>query len=395
MTYRDLSSTVKSFLFDNPFFGHILMGLKKTITTKVPTAAVTIDPEAFNVDLLINPDYFKSLSPAERQGIVHHETLHVAFGHLQVHSTYANAETANIAMDMEINQYIPENQINEKWIMYNRAPFLDLQLPPKKGSKFYYAAIEEEKKNNPDFKDAMDAMTGEGKGEHDWNNYKDLTTQQKKLFDNQQKHILKEAYKESDSKTRGNLPGGLSREIEKLFEKKPEVFNWKGWFRKFLGTVLDITRKKTHKRESKRFIGLPGLRTKRKQMIFVSVDTSGSMGNKEIADVFEQINYIYKAGAVIDVVTWDTVIHDDFRYTGKPPKNIHGGGGSDIDMVIRRYNEKRRDYTAAIHLTDGYISCTEKLLGTHLFVITENGTKFDPGSKCRMFQIGKTPKKDN
>lgn len=295
-------------------------------------------------------------------------------------------------MDMEINQFIPAKQVSDDWIHYDKGLFKELQLPPKKGSRFYYDAIENQMKQDQDFADAINQMSGGAPGGTDhgkWVDYEDLTKQQQKMFDNQSNHTLKEAYNDTDQKSRGNLPGGLARDIEKLFEKKPEVFNWKAWFRNFMGNVLDIHRKKTHKRESKRFAGLPGLRTKKKIKLFVSVDTSGSMGNKEIADVFEQINYIYNAGAVIRVVTWDTVIHDDFIYTGKAPKNIHGGGGSDIDMVIKRYNQDRKDYTAAIHLTDGYISCTERLTGTHLFVITANGTKFDPGSPCKMMQIPK------
>ena len=393
MTYRDLSSTIKSFIFESPFFGFILMKLKKTITTKVPTACVAIEPLSFNIDLLINPDYWMKLDKFQRKGLVHHETLHVAFGHLQTLNTYGNPKIANIAMDMEINQYIPKENTHEEWIFHDKEPFKHLNLPEKKGAKFYYEAIEEEMKNDPQFKQTIDELE-EGTDHGNWINYDDLTKNQQKMFDNQQKHILKEAYKESDQKTRGNLPGGLSREIEKLFEKKPEVFNWKSWFRKFLGTVLEINRKKTFKRESKRFAGLPGLRTKKKIKLFVSVDTSGSMGQKEIADVFEQINYIWKAGAEVRVVTWDTTIHDDFIYNGKPPKAVHGGGGSCIDMVIQRYNEEKRDYTAAIHLTDGYISCNEKLFGRHLFIITEKGTKFDPGSPCRMFQINGTSNED-
>jgi predicted metal-dependent peptidase len=390
MTYRDLSSTVKNFMFDSPFFGHVLMKMKKTITDKVPTAAVAIDPESFNVDLLINPEYWTKLTPEQRMGLVHHETLHVAFGHLQVASTYKDQKIANIAMDMEINQYIPKTNVSDEWIHHDKAPFDHLNLPSKKGSKFYYEVIEEESKKNPAFKQMLAGMSN-GTDHGQWVNYEDLSSQQQKMFDSQQKHTLKEAYKDSDQKSRGSLPGGLQRDIEKLFEKKKEVFDWKSWFRKFLGTVLDIARKKTFKRESKRFAGLPGLRTKRKICLFVSVDTSGSMGQGEIADVFEQINYIWKAGAVIRVVTWDTQIHDDFIYDGKPPKKIHGGGGSCIDPVIKLYNQQKRDYTAAIHLTDGHISCNEKLLGLHLFVITSNGTKFDPGSKCRMFQIPKAP----
>jgi predicted metal-dependent peptidase len=392
MTYRDISSTVKSFIFDQPFFGHLLMKMKKTITEEIPTAAVSIDPATFNVNLLISPKYWEELTPEQRQGLLHHETLHVAFGHLQVASTYSDQKVANIAMDMEINQYIPKANTSDKWVFHDKGIFEKLAFPPKKGSKFYYQSIIDEMRQDEDFRQAVNQMTGGGTDHGQWVEYDDLTKQQQKMFDNQQKHNNKEAYKDTDSKSQGNLPGGLARDIAKLFEKKPEVFNWKSWFRNFMGNVLDIHRKKTHKRESKRFAGLPGLRTKKKIKLFVSVDTSGSMGDKSIADVFEQINYIWKAGAVVRVVTWDTQIHDDFIYDGKPPKALHGGGGSSIDEVIRRYNKDRKDYTAAIHLTDGYISCTEKLTGTHLFVITADGQKFDPGSPCKMMQIPKDAK---
>jgi len=367
------------------------MKMKKSINEVVPTAAVSIDPHTFNVDLMVNPKYWATLDKLQRQGLIHHETLHVAFGHLEMLGTYPDKELANIAMDLEINQYIPKAHTSDKWLFIDAGDFKDLNMAPKKGAKFYYEAIENEMKNNKDFLKKMNQLKGGGGGTNHtkWVKFEDLSKQQQKMFKNQQKHILKESYKESDVKSQGNLPGGLQRRIEKMFEKKPEVFNWKAWFRKFLGTILELNRKKTFKRESKRFAGLPGLRTKKKVSIFVSVDTSGSMGQREIADVFEQINYIYKAGAHIRVVTWDTCIHDDFIYDGKAPKHVNGGGGSDIDDVIKLYNKSRRDYTAAIHLTDGWISCTEPLLGRHLFVITANGQKFDPGSPCMMMQIPK------
>lgn len=396
MKFTELTKQVKNFMFDYPFFGHLLMKMRKTITKEIDTAAVAIDPDTYNVDLLVNPDYWNTLTKDQQKGILHHETMHVAFGHLQVMDRFPNRELANIGMDLEINQYIPKENLHDAWLMIDKDPFVDLKLPPKKGSKFYYDAIQSEMENNKQFKKEMQSMMSQpGSTDHGkWKKYEDLTSQQKKMFDNQQDHNLKETFKDSGEKTMGNLPGGLSRRLEELFKKKPEVFNWKQWFRKFMGTMLDIQRKKTYKRPSKRFPDMPGLKTKKKVKLFVSVDTSGSMGDKEIADVFEQIDYIYKAGAEIFVCTWDTVIHDRFMYSGKAPKNIHGGGGSDISMVIKEFNKHRKDYVAAIHLTDGYISNREKLVGKHLFVITADGTKFNPNpdsgkSGYMMFQIPK------
>ena len=395
LKFTELTKQVKNLLFEQPFFGHLLMKLKKEISDKVPTAAVAIDKDTFNVTLIVNPEYWNTLTSPQQLGILHHEILHVAFGHLQVMSRFPNRELANIGMDLEINQYIPKNQLHKDWLHLDQSPFKELNLPPKKGSKFYYDALEEEMEKNEEFKKQMQSMMSQGGGtDHSpWEEYEDMTSQQKKMFDNQQDHNIKETYKDSGEKSMGNLPGGLARRLEKLFEKKPEVFNWKQWFRKFMGTIIDVQRKKTYKRPSKRYPDMPGLKTKKRIKLFVSVDTSGSMGNKEIADVFEQIDHIYKAGAEIFVVTWDTVIHDRFMYTGKPPEAVNGGGGSNIGIAIKEYDKNRKDYTAAIHLTDGWVSNDVPLLGRHLFIITSEGQKFDPGGPHRMFQIPKDAKK--
>ena len=391
MNFTELAKTVKLLMFDYPFYGHLLMKMRKTMSADVPTAGVAIDKESFGVDLLINPEFWDGLTKEQKRGILHHEVLHVAFGHLQLASKFPDKNLANIAMDMDINQYITKTDLPAGVIHFDEEPFKELQLPPKKGSKFYYDAISSEMQKDPKFQQKIQQMIADemGKGSHKkWTKYDDLSSAQKKIFDNAQNHDLKEAYKEAGGeKIKGSLPGGLQRKLEELFEKKEEVFDWKAWFRKFMGTIMDIQRKKTPKRDSKRFNGLPGLKTKKKIKLFVSVDTSGSMDMKSIADVFEQIHYIWKAGAVIDVTTWDTVIHDRFEYAGKPPKHINGGGGSDISMVINEFNAKRKDYVAAIHLTDGYISNSAPLFGRHLFIITANGTEFNPNGQCKMFKI--------
>ena len=390
MKFTELTKQVKNFMFDYPFYGHLLMKMRKSITDKVETAAVAIDKDTFNVNLLVNPEYWKQLSSDHQLGLLHHETLHVAFGHLQVASRFPNRELANIAMDLEINQFIPKQQVHESWMRLDSPMFKDLKLAPKKGSKFYYDVLEEEMEKNEDFKQAMKQVMGNQGSDHStWKDYEDLSSQQKKMFDNQQDHNIKESFKDSGEKNMGSLPGGLARRLEKLFEKKPEVFNWKHWLRKFMGTMLDIQRKKTYKRPSKRYPGMPGMKTKKKVKLFVSVDTSGSMSNKEIVDVFEQIDYIYKAGAEIYVVTWDTEIHDKFMYAGKPPEAVNGGGGSNIGIAIKEYDKNRKDYVAAIHLTDGYVHNDVPLKGKHLFIITSDGQRFDPGGPHMMFQIPK------
>lgn len=397
MNFKELSKVVKDFMFDWPFYGHILMKMRRTITTDVERAAVSIDRDFLGVNLLINPDFWPTMTRKEQKAILHHEVLHIAFGHLQLGKRFPDQQLANIAMDLEINQFVDD--LPDWTLSIDRTPFKEKSFAPKKGSKFYYDALSNEMQKDPEFKQQLQQMMQQGGGsDHSkWTQYDDLSTAEQKMFDSQQEHDLKEAVNDTGGpKSIGNLPGGLQRKLDDLFKEKPEVFNWKAWFRKYMGTILDIQRKKTPKRESKRFTGLPGLRTKKKIKIFVSIDVSGSVSMSELADVFEQIHHIWKAGAVIDCITWDTVIHDRFTYDGKLPKFVSGGGGSYIGIAIKEFNDKRKDYTAAIHFTDGHVYNDSPLVGRQLFIITSDGTiDWDPtggtqGVKAyKMIQIPK------
>lgn len=394
MTIKELGRVIRGFTLNHPFFGHLIMKLQKVIAYDdkvIPTAAVSIDPNTLSMFLTINEKFWDALPQNHKEGILHHEILHIAFQHLEMMETYPDMKTANVAMDLEINQYVGKQNLPKGTLHIDEGPYKELNLPKSKGSKFYYDALmSEQKKGNQKIKQAIQ----NGPGNHNWQQMNKMTSQQKKLFKNQQKHILKEAVNDAGGpKSMGNLPGGLSRDLAKLFENKPEVFNWKAFFRRYMGTIIDITRKKTHKRNSKRFDDSPGLRTKRKQRVFVSVDVSGSMGMKEVAEGFEQLHYIWKAGAHIDVVTWDSAIQEQFVYSGKPPTKVTGGGGSDIGLPIKEFNKHKRDYTFAVHFTDGYVMNSEPLYGRHLFIITSSGSKFEPGQgNWTMIQIPKTVK---
>jgi len=395
MTIQELGRVIRGFTLKNPFFGHLIMKLQKNILyddKKITTAAVSIDPNTLSMFLEFNNDFWDALPAIQKEGVLHHEILHVAFQHLEMLENYPDMKTANVAMDMEINQLVGKANLPVGGVFIDESPYKELNLPTNKGTKFYYdVLIEEQKKGN---KPVTQAVQQGGPGNHQWEQMSKMTSQQKKLFKNQQKHVLKEAVLDTGGpKNMGHLPAGLARELEKLFEKSPEVFNWKSFFRRYMGTMIDLSRKKTHKRNSKRFEGSPGLRTKRKQRVFVSVDTSGSMSMKEVAEGFAQIDYIHKAGAHIDVITWDGKIHDRFVYNGKPPDKVSGGGGSNIGIAIKEFNERKRDYTFAVHFTDGYVHNDEPLYGKHLFIITSEGSKFDPGpGNSTMIQIPKMTK---
>ncbi len=96
-----LSKISKTILFKEPFYGLFLIGLKKNFTDEIPTAAV--GRNGINTSLYVNPEFFKSLDDDKKYGLIKHELLHIAFGHMTMRNIFQDKKLFNIAADLEIN----------------------------------------------------------------------------------------------------------------------------------------------------------------------------------------------------------------------------------------------------------------------------------------------------
>ena len=104
----------------------------------IPTAGV--GPNGIGIELVVNPDFYKSLSEEHRMGLLKHELLHVSFGHIATRDRYPDKKLANIAMDIEINQYIDPNYLPPGGLTLDTFPELD--LPERAGTKYYYDELQ-------------------------------------------------------------------------------------------------------------------------------------------------------------------------------------------------------------------------------------------------------------
>jgi len=85
---------------------------------------------------MINEKFWTDLSEEHRLGLLKHELLHIAFHHLTTFTMFCDKELANIAMDMEINQYIDGHWLPEGGIDIN--DYDHLNLDRKAGTIYYY-----------------------------------------------------------------------------------------------------------------------------------------------------------------------------------------------------------------------------------------------------------------
>ena len=361
-----ISKTVKNLLFTEPFYGLFCIGLNKKISTQIPTAGV--GPNGIGIELIVNPEFFSSLSENHRTGLLKHELLHISFGHLATRDRYPNKKLANIAMDIEINQYIDPNFLPAGGLKLDTFP--ELNLPEKAGSKVYYDALEDSCKKGgcESLNQMLDQMDGESEYCHKtWDNFDDLPDAQKKMIEKQVEHQLKETA-DSTEKRCGNLPGELSDLIQRLRHIEPAKFDWKGYLRRFVGNSAIVYTKKLRRKYNKRYSGNPGLKIKFKNHICVGIDTSGSVNNEELKEFVNELCHMHKTGHKITVVQCDTKINKIEDFSPKKDFEVHGRGGTSFQPVVDHYNEYNR-YTALIYLTDGEASspdnCPKNTLWVH------------------------------
>jgi predicted metal-dependent peptidase len=384
-----LSKIAKELMLIEPYYGFLLIMLNKTWRKDVPTAGVS--KNGINYQLSINEEFWTSLSEKHQLGLLKHELLHIAFGHLTSFGSFSDKKLANVAMDMEINQYIDTDWLPKGGIMIEY--YEDLNLDEKAGFRYYYKKLqelkEEKDKNGTCGNDAMDNLlddieNGDVPDHGTWEEFDDLSEAEKKLIDKQLQKVLSDA-KEQTVKKRGRIPGEIEGVIiiEEIVAPK---FDWRGYMRRFTGISTKVFTKKIRRKENRKFPESPGLKLKMKQHMLLGIDTSGSVSDSELQEFMSEIHHIYKAGVDITVVQCDTSIKSIEPYKGKLELNVKGRGGTEFDPVLEYYNENQKRYTSLVYFTDGECNTRVKPKGHVLWVLSERSEMNDelPGKVIKL-----------
>jgi predicted metal-dependent peptidase len=258
-----VAKTTKELILDEPFYGLFLIGINKQFSERVPTAGVS--KHGIGMQLTINPEFYTNLSLPHRVGLIKHELLHIAFGHLIMRDLYSNHKLFNIAADLEINQYIDESKLPDGGLLLSSFP--ELNLPGKAGTKVYYNLLEQAQKDGtcPALDSLMNQMDGESEYCHaTWEDFDDLSEPDKKLVQKQIEHQLKESVEQTVKKC-GSVPGELAELIHRLTHIEPAKFDWKGYLKRFVGNSSIVYTKKLRRKYNKRYSASPGLKIKFKK----------------------------------------------------------------------------------------------------------------------------------
>ena len=370
---ESLSKISKDLMLREPYYGLFLIKLNKVWRNNLSTAGVS--KNNINYQLAINPEFWDSLSDNHKLGLLKHELLHIAFNHLGIFFKFSDRKLANIAMDMEINQYIHNDYLPEGGI--NIDNYQDLKLDRKAGCRYYYDKLRDLKdqkdKTGTSGDDNMDKLLDDLDNNNipdhsTWEEFENLSEAEQKLIEKQAQRLMAEA-KEETLKKRGHIPGEIDGLIIIDEILKPK-FDWRGYIRRYTGISTKIFTKKLRRKDNKRYSDNPGLKIKMRQKMLLGIDTSGSVSDNELKEFMNEIYHLHKAGVDITIIQCDTKINNIEDYKGKFELKVSGRGGTSFDPVLEYYMQ-HKEYTSLIYFTDGECNTSLKPNKDILWVLSE------------------------
>lgn len=370
-----------------PFYGNLILAMKKQYSNKHGIAAVSITD---SVNLYINPELFNQLPLDVATGVLIHECKHITHDHISRSKKISKRfnKAMNVAADRAINEMLADNKYDGKTFStvpdsftLNVSRVSEETMKTLKGAKivdgimtgtpvtvknfqeslkdvvvengktfeYYYRLLKEnaEKSENGDgdFDGDMDSMDDHSSWEESEEN------------DEVREQVLKNAVKKAAERTApGNLPG----EVKELIEKwNSSSVNWKKELKRFVShcirTKLESSRKKRNRRYG---IMYPGFKKSPMLNLVCAIDTSGSVSTQMVQQFFSEMAAIHKLGVEITVIECDTQIHKTYEFDPKKVPVIDGRGGTSFQPVFQKVNAMK-DVDALIYFTDG--ECYEKV----------------------------------
>lgn len=194
----------------------------------------------------------------------------------------------------------------------------------------------------------------------------------------------------------GRLGGKMPRAITDLLNPK---IDWRDVLRDFVTSSVrgkdELTWRKPNKRQMANDIYLPSVENETIGEVIVAIDTSGSIGGKELSEFASELASICETvnPEKVRVLWWDTEVHGEQVFQDNYAGLAHmlkpkGGGGTRVGCVSDWLSANPRiNAECLIVFTDGHLEnrINWKVSKPTLWLVTQNGS-FDPpsGKKIKM-----------
>ena len=344
------------------FFGNLATRLTLTNADEwCPTAAT--DGRRF----YYNTRFINLLKPKEIEFLFGHEVLHCVYDHFGRRGD-RDPMLFNIANDYCVNADLKKHRVGE---FITSVPCLyDAKYQDMSSEEVYDILYENAEKI--DISDLIEKMLdehldGEGDGEgggkdgdgkEKGKGRPKLTPEERQQIKDEIKEAVLAAAAASDGA--GNLPAGVKRIIEDMTAPK---MNWRELLRMQLESTIksDYTWMRSSRKGWHLDAVMPGMKLDPMIDIAVSIDASGSMGERMLRDFLAEVAGIMEQfpNYRIHVLSFDTQVYNPQQFDSENLEDITGyeimgGGGTDFDCVFQYFKDNEIEPKRHIMFTDGY-----------------------------------------
>ncbi len=365
---QKVSKTSIQLLLSDPFYGNFLIGIPKTFDHNMQSIGLGLGPSS-KIMLLINPRFWSEAGEETKKGLIKHEILHLILGHFTTYDYYENRLLFHIAADLECNQFIPSNQLPSTALRAENFGFSETD----QDAAFFYKKLKSlyAKKSTA----SLAPHYSEIKKHRHWIIKEKFPSGRKKIIAYQIQKMLTQTIQSIEKATMASsgLPEGLVEKISVDFIEQPALPKWYAQLHNFLASGTKTWLKNTLHRPSKRYGTVPGIKIRRKQKLLIALDTSGSIDQQALNEIFTVIELVRKQVGAVIIAECDFEIRKIYLFNGIIPEGIKGRGDTAYEPVINFANEQYQP-DALIYFTDGFGTAPE--ITTRyplLWIITSEG----------------------
>jgi predicted metal-dependent peptidase len=334
----------------------VLMIGEKSIKDDVPTACTN------GRDEMYGRAFVDELNDAELRFLVLHESYHKLYKHLTTwrHLYDENPQLANMACDYVINQKITDDN-TDGWARMPKGGCLDPKYRGMDSAQVYNLL----KQGGSGDTGSSEGSGSQGNGlpqgfdDHDWEGAGELSDDERREL----ARDIDEAIRQG-ALIAGKMGSGGDRDLQDLLQ--PQV-DWREVLREFINATCAGNDYSTWQRPNRRFMSagvyLPSGISEQVGELVVAIDTSGSIGSRELTQFLSEVHSICQTVKpdAVRLLYWDTKVCRDEKYDNTQLDNLvkstkpAGGGGTRVDCVPKYMAEYGIKPQAVIVLTDGYL----------------------------------------
>jgi len=296
----------------------------------------------------VNPDLFARIPQNEKPAVLAHEALHIFEQHFpRARAISAPQMIANVAADVKVNQHlyesgfrIPHNAVTSSFVARIAG------VAAGEVERMSFEEIVKLLMNNCSGSGLVDGSGDlrETNSRGEVLNEGDQEDSSAKTAEEIERRAKKKAVESvMVAKIAGKVPGWAERTVNELL--KPKV-DWRRALRVALERGLGRKVRRSWTKPSRKSESFPGKELMTMNSVVVAVDTSGSIGEREIQRFLSEIYGICREVASVTVVPWDARAYDPIRITraGDVRKvKLAGGGGTEFLPVVKLLEKMRYD----------------------------------------------------